>query len=73
LHCWECGIRTWRATSLRGNLAPLKLFARIADGLLKPESVSGGLTMKLRLREPDFNALPSHRAVAPDETSNLTL
>jgi GNAT superfamily N-acetyltransferase len=73
LHCWECGIKSWRATSLRANLAPLKLFARVADGLLTPEIVAGGLTVKFRLREPDRNALPSHRVVATDEISNLIL
>jgi hypothetical protein len=29
--------------------------------------------VKFRLREPGLNALPSHRAVAPDEISNLIL
>jgi hypothetical protein len=54
-------------------MAPLKLFARVADGLIKPEIVPGGLTVKFRLREPGLNALPSHRVVAGEEISNLTL
>jgi GNAT superfamily N-acetyltransferase len=73
LHCWECGIRSWRATSLRANRAPLKVLARVAHGLLTPEIVAGGLTVKFRLREPELKALPSHRAVPSDDISNVIL
>jgi acetyltransferase len=73
LHCWNCGINSWRATFLGTNLAPRKLLARVADELIVPEIDAGAVTVQCRLRQPDFNALPSHRAVAPDEISNLTL
>jgi GNAT superfamily N-acetyltransferase len=53
-HCWDCGINSWRATFLWANLAPLKLLARVADGLLTPEIVAGTLTIQFRPRQPDF-------------------
>ncbi len=73
LHCWERGIRSWKATFLRANLAPLKLLARVADGPITPEVVAGTLTVRFRLRQPDFNGLPSDRVVTSDESSNLIL
>jgi GNAT superfamily N-acetyltransferase len=73
LHCWDCGIKSWRATFLRTNLAPLKLLARVADELVTSENGAGAITVHCRLRPPDFKALPSCRAVADEELSQLTL
>jgi acetate---CoA ligase (ADP-forming) len=73
LHCWERGIRSWKATFLRTNPATLKLLARVADELVTSENGAGAITVQCRLRQPDFKALPSHRAVAGEEMSNLAL
>jgi GNAT superfamily N-acetyltransferase len=52
LHCWNRGIRSWRATFLQKNRAPVKLLARVADNLITRETAGGALTVECRLRSP---------------------